>query len=228
MTSPSTEAPTDIRRPLAEAIITLAATPDDVPDIADQLETIALLAAERIAVADYAAIAAKHDDGCCTVATSGELVEAVAEASPGAAAPAPGATTMNWPGFRDTAADLGMGLVSVPLFAGSGATVASLDLYGRELTALAPLTAGICAAYDPELPLPDDEQPLDAGSAELVAGFAEAVSVRATIQLALSIIMRESGLAHADAYLKLRLHAADIGADLLTAATAVIADGFGN
>ena len=86
---------------------------------------------------------------------------------------------------------------------------------------MAPLTVGICAAYDPDLPSPvDDEElrPLDSGGEELIAGFAEALSVRATIQLACALI----GGPEEEAYLGIRLDAAQRGVSLSEAATAVI------
>jgi hypothetical protein len=115
--------------------------------------------------------------------------------------------------------------VSIPLFAGSGAAIAALNLYGRDATAMAPLIAGVWAVYDPDRPLPAervDLQPLDPGGEELLAGFAEAMTVRGTIQLALGVIMGHESITAGDAYVRLRLQAADTGVSLLTAATGVI------
>jgi hypothetical protein len=219
-TPASTQTPPSARQPLAEALVALAETPDDMPGLDARLERLAALAAERIIAVDYAATAPRLDDESYTVATSGELVEDISSAAPATAAGA--ATTITWPGFRETAAGMGLGVVSVPLFTGSGATIANLDLYSRDAGALAPLAVGICAAYDPEVPWPDDLQPLDVGGEELINGFAEALSVRATIQLALELMNQGAGPAAMNAYAKLRLDAVNQGTSLSAAATALI------
>ncbi|WP_328475209.1 hypothetical protein OHA21_18020 [Actinoplanes sp. NBC_00393] len=225
MTTPASTQTPSSAQPLAEALVALAETPDDMPGLDARLERLAALAAERIIAVDYAATAPRLDGESYTVATSGELVEDVSSAAPTTVAGA-ATTTMTWPGFRETAAGMGLGVVSVPLFTGSGATIANLDLYSRDADALAPLTVGICAAYDPEVPWPADPgdlQPLDAGGEELINGFAEALSVRATIQLALELMNQDAGSAALNAYAKLRLDAVTRGISLSAAATAVIA-----
>ncbi|KHD75818.1 hypothetical protein MB27_20485 [Actinoplanes utahensis] len=222
-----------MRQPLAEALVALAETPDDVPGIADDLQKVARLAADRIAAVDYAAIVRRPDDGSCVVAASGDLVQGVDSVTRAAQdsmgppdACQSGAGTMSWPNFRDTATELGLGATSVPLFTGSGTAVASLDLYGRDPDRLAPLAAGIGAAYDPDLPWPeecDDTRMCDAGCAELIAGFTEALSVRQSIQLAVVLLGASEQTDPAEAYLKLRVRAAAEGLSLLAAASAVIA-----
>lgn len=233
----STRSPAHVRQPLAEALAALAETPDDVPGITGDLQKVARLAADRVTAADYAAIVRRPDDGSCLVAVGGELAEAVDRMEPPDTADRHdddtdiglSTDTMIWPGFRETAAGLGLGAVSVPLFTGSGATVASLDLYTRDAGRLAPLAAGIGAAYDPDLPWPGEPggmPALDPGGAELVAGFSEALSVRQTIQFALVLLGASEQSDTARAYLRLRMRAADEGVSLLTAATAVIAPSF--
>ncbi|MEU4564312.1 hypothetical protein AB0F72_38515 [Actinoplanes sp. NPDC023936] len=211
------------RQPLAEAIVALAETPDDVPELQEKLERVSQFAADRIGAVDYAAVSARPSDGRCTVAMSGELAAAVsgASAAPEPSGSEPVATTMTWPNFRQEAAGMGLSIVSVPLFTGSGAARATLDLYGHDVAAMAPLTVGICAAYDPDLPAPvesEEMRALDDGGEELIAGFAEALSVRATIQLALSLIEGPEE----DPYFTLRLDAAQQGISLSEAAAAVI------
>ncbi|BEL04049.1 hypothetical protein Q0Z83_022400 [Actinoplanes sichuanensis] len=222
---------------MAQALVTLAETPDDMPEIGDRLQVVARLAAHRIGIVTYAAITPRPDDGSSTVATSPDLVEAIDDATPdlpGEPAPhvEPGpaadglAATIEWPGFRDTAAGMGMGVVSVPLFTGSGTTVATLDLYGPDPATMAPIAAGIRAAYDPDLPWPDgseDGSTSDPGVDELVEGVAEALSTRSTIQLALDMIRIGTAPGATDAYLTLRLLAADDSVSLLDAATTLIA-----
>jgi hypothetical protein len=225
--------------PLAQALVDLAGTPDDVPDVEVLLKALVQLAADRVAAADYASVTVLRDDTYSTVAASSELALAVDEAQYDALAgpclqaiaedapvtvPEMG-TTIRWPGFRETAMDLGLqASVSVPVFTGSGTAIAALNLYGRDAAAMAPLITGVWALYDPDRPLPADEQlqALDDGGEELLAGFAEALSVRSTIQLALGTIMRRAHITAADAYLRLRLQAADAGVSLLEASNTLI------
>lgn len=230
---------TETSGPLASALATLAGTPDDDPAVDDQLRAIARLAADRVAAADYASITALLGDDYVTVAASNRIAEAVDEAQyadqagpclrslrDGRPVTVPEiGTTVDWPGFHETAARLGLhASVSVPLFIGSGAVVAVLNLYGRDGDAMAPLIAGVWAVYDTEEPLPADGglRPLDAGGEDLLNGFAEAVAVRATIQLAVSTIMSRRRIGAADAYVSLRLHAADSGVSLLEAAGLIV------
>jgi AmiR/NasT family two-component response regulator len=60
------------------------------------------------------------------------------------------------------------------------------------------------------------------GVASPLAGFAEALTVRATVQCALGLIVEREYITAGDAYVRLRLQAADAGVSLLTAATKVI------
>jgi hypothetical protein len=136
--------------------------------------------------------------------------------------------TMLWPGFRKAAIELGLhASVSVPLFAGRGDAIAALNLYGRDAAAMAPLVFGVWAVYDPDRPLPGDVpglRALDPGAEELLTGFAEALSVRATIQVALGMLMARGHNTAESAYLQLRLQAAEAGMSLLAAANQVITD----
>ena len=239
MTQPSWHSHTDA--PLADAIGVLAATPDDLPSIDAQLKTIVQLAADRVAAADYASVTVLRNDVYTTVAASSELADAVDQAQyadqqgpclqslvTDTPVAVPDVTrVVHWPGFRQAADAFGLhSSVSLPLFAGSGATIAALNLYGRDAAAMAPLIVGVWAIYDPNRPLPADHhdlQPLDPGGEELLAGFAEALAVRATIQLALRVIMGRANSTAEDAYVQLRAYAANTGVPLLTAANGVIA-----
>jgi len=69
--------------------------------------------------------------------------------------------------------------------------------------------------------------PLDPGSAELVAGLTEALAVRQTIQFALVLLGTREKIEPGQAYLRLRVRAADEGVSLLAAASAVIAPALG-
>jgi GAF domain-containing protein len=223
-----------IRGSLAEALITLAGTPDDASGIDTQLRQLARLAADTVAAADYASITALRDDSYITVAASSELADAVDQAqyddqagpclqslNDGAPVVVPDITAMmTWPGFHEAAARLGLhASVSVPLFTGSGAPIAVLNLYGRDAEAMAPLIAGMLAVHSPG---EEEQQQLDAGAEDLINGFAEALSVRATIQLAIATIVSRNRTTAADAYRQLRLHAADTGVTLQRAAGMVL------
>jgi hypothetical protein len=229
---------TRARGSLAEALVTLAGTPDDVPTIDAQLRRLAQVAADRVACVDYASITALRDNAYVTVAASSDLALAVDQAQyadddgpclrslqtrtpvtvPDIAA------TMAWPGFRDAATGLGLhASVSIPLVAGSGATIAVLNCYGRDPDAMALLIAGLAVVYDPSRPLPPDILPAeDTGGGELLAGVAEALSVHDTIQRAVGVIMAQTDGSAADAYVTLRLRAADAGVSLLATANMII------
>jgi hypothetical protein len=243
MTQPSSQSDTGVRGRLAEAIVGLAGTPDDSSGIDVQLTTIVRLAADRVAAADYASVTALRGVVYTTVAASSELAVAVDRAqyadrdgpclqslvtdTPVTVSDVSDvSTTMRWPGFRQAAAGLGLhASVSIPLFAGGGAAIAALNLYGRDSVAMAPLIVGVWSIYDPDRPLPaghNDLQSLDPGGEELLAGFAEAVTVRDTIQLAVGVIMGREHITAREAYLRLRLHAADTGVSLPAAAASVI------
>jgi hypothetical protein len=239
MTQPTEDADTEAR-PLAEAIIALAETPDDMPGIDVQLKSLAQLAADRVSSADYASITVLRDDAYSTVAASGAIAEAVDAAQYAeqdgpclraligdAPVAVPDLTrTMTWPRFREAAAGMGLhASVSIPVFVGSGRTIAALNLYGRDAVAMGPLIVGVLAVHQPDRRLPGDRtdrQPLDAGGEELLAGFAEALTVRSTIQLALGVIMGRDDVTAEAAYLTLRLRAAEAGIGLLKAASNVI------
>jgi hypothetical protein len=193
-----------------------------------------------VAVVAYASITAMRGERYTTVAASSALARAVDETQYGGGAgpcmqalddatpvSVPDiAATMSWPGFRDKAGQLGLrASVSLPLFGGSGATLAVLNLYGYDQVAMAPLIVGVWAVYDPDRPMPDGTAGVpapDPGAAELIEGFAEALAVRASIQLALGVIMTGRRCPAADAYVALRLRAAAAGTDLAAAAAALI------
>jgi hypothetical protein len=113
--------------------------------------------------------------------------------------------------------------VSVPLFAGSGEPVAVLNLYGHDGAAMAPLTESVWNVYKPN-PAPGNGEVagLEPGAAELMAGLAEALAVRATIQQAVGVIMARQAVGALDAYLSLRARAAATGSSLTTTAAALI------
>lgn len=226
--------------PLAEALVTLAGTPDDASGIDSALIAIAGLAADVVSPVSYASVTAVRAGAYTTVATSSELAVAVDlaqyadESGPCLDALDAGrpvgvgdiTATMAWPGFRDVAFRLGLrASLSVPLFAGSGVPVAVLNLYGHDPTTMTPLTAQVWTVYEPyraagAKPPP----PLDPGGEQLVAGLTEAFAVRAVIQQAIGVMMAGGNRTPDDAYLVLRVRAADTGSSLTEAATTVIAE----
>jgi GAF domain len=231
-----------VRGPLASSLVTLAGTPDHTSNVGAQLVTIARLAAERVAAATYASITALRGRAYTTVALSDELVQAVDDAQyadragpciealrSGAPVAVPDiAATVEWPSFHEEAPRLGLhASVSVPLYAGSGEPIAALNLYSHDGAAMAPLSAAIVAVYGrpgKENAESDELRPLDEGGRELVLGYAEALSIRAMIKLAVAVIMTDNHCADDDAYLSLCLRAAEAGTDLAGAAAAVVAE----
>jgi hypothetical protein len=222
---------------LAGTLVTLAGTPDDHSGVEDQLVVIAQLTAQRVAAVRYASVTARREGACTTVAASsdvalavdqaqydeqaGPCLEALETAKPLSVPDI--AATMRWPGFRETARQLGLHTsLSIPLFAGRGEPVAALNLYGRDPAAMTALTAAVWTAYDDAAPSDPEVRELDAGGRELVDGLAAAFAVRTTIQQAIGVIIAEQGSNPDDAYATLRLRAADAGAALLDIAEAVI------
>lgn len=232
----------ETRGPLAGSIVALAETPDDAATVDAQLRTIAQLSADRIAAVAFASVTALRGSVHTTVAASSDLARAVDEvqyaerrgpcvqaADEAAPVGVPDVSaTMSWPGFRRVALRLGLNAsVSIPLFTSSGTTIAVLNLFGRDSATMAPLIVGAWAVYDPDRPMPsrdDPLPPLDAGGAELLNGFAEALAVRATIQLAIDMVMARTNCSADDAYLRLRLHATETGTSLAAAAVSLITE----
>jgi hypothetical protein len=229
-------------RPLADAVVALADTPDQLADVEQRLTRIAWLAAERVAVADYASVTTLRGEEYTNVAATSELAAAVDEAQfgeragpclealeSGEAVAVPNtATTMRWPDFQKVAPDFGLrASVSIPLFTGWGAPIAVLNLYGRDRAAMAPLVLSVGQLYatSRELNLSISPPPvLDPGATELLAGYAEVLTLRATVRLAMGALAGRTGGSLGDAYAALRCRAADHHTSLSKAATAVLKD----
>jgi GAF domain-containing protein len=222
--------------PLAEAIIALAENPGHAPDVEQHLAAIVALAANRVAAADYASVTTLHGREYTTVAASSDLALAVDEAQyadragpclqaleTGEPVGVPDiAATMDWPGFHQVAPTLGLqASISVPLYNGRGTPIAVLNLYSRDHAAMQPLIAAVAELYatSRELNLDAGGPPVsDPGAEELLAGYAGALSVRATIQLALDILAGSID----DPYTELCARAAQNGTSLSVAAAAVL------
>ena len=113
--------------------------------------------------------------------------------------------------------------MSVPLYAGSGEPVAVLNLYGHDAAAMAPLTEAVWRRYKPNPAAGGGEaEDLEPGASDLMAGLAEAVAIRATIQQAVGLIMAWQAVGALDAYLYLRARAAETRRSLTTTAAAII------
>ncbi|HEY0000149.1 MAG TPA: GAF domain-containing protein [Actinoplanes sp.] len=228
------------RGPLESAIIALAGTPQHSAGLDQRYRTIVKLAVERVAAARYASVTALRDRAYVTVAVNDDLIRSVEEAQhadnagpclDALAASAPvGVTdidkTVQWPGFQEAAPRMGLhASVSVPLFAGPGEAVATLNIYSHDRAAMAPLIFAICSVHQRPSREADEESALlalDAGGRELVTGYAEARNIRAAIQLAIELIKRDNRCGADDAYLSLCIKAAEAGTDLGEAAAAVI------
>ena len=229
--------------PLVESLVRLAGTADDESGIDDQLVGIARLVAEQVASVSYASVTAHRRGAFTTVAASSEIAVAVDEAQyadklgpcldvfevEGPVAVPDIGVAMRWPGFRETAYRLGLrASLSVPLFAGRGTPVAALNLYGHDPAAMALLTTAVWAAYNAHEPGVGDSrqetEETDRGSADLVAGLAEAFAIRALIQRAIGIVMAVDHLSVEQAYVALRLRALRGGASLPDTATGLITE----
>jgi hypothetical protein len=245
MASPprSTDPSPPVHGALATAMMTLAGTPDHSSSVSGQLVTIARLTAERVSAARYASITALRGREYTTVAVNDDLIRAVEDAqyadNAGPCLDALGSgvpvgvpdidTTLRWPGFHEAAPRMGLhASVSVPLFAGRGEAIAVLNVYSHDRVAMAPLIAGICAVHGHPGPEATDERQLsglDAGGRELVTGYAEALSIRATVRLAIELIRSDNRCSTDDAYVSLCIRAGDAGTDLAEAATKLLSRG---
>ena len=227
--------------PLATRIVALADTPDDASDIDTRLAAIAQAAADTLTPVSYASITAVRDGDNTTVAATSELATAVDKAQyaddngPCLAALHDGTpvgvddipATMTWPGFREAAVRMGLhASLSIPLFAASGAPIAALNLYSHDPLAMAPLNAGVWTVYNTDsAPHPRPDQLLvDTGGEDLVAGLIQAFEVRAMIQRGIGVVMADEHCSAEDAYLTLRLRAAQAGTSLTGIVTALHSD----
>ncbi len=225
---------------LPGTLVALAATADDASIVDAHLDRIVRLVAGTIAAVDYASVTAWRGKGYTTVAASSELAKAVDEAqyadetgpclhSLEAATPigVPDiATTISWPGFYRAAHDLGLhASLSIPLFAGSGTPIAVLNLYARETTGLVPLIAGVRNLYTGQPPPPGYRPDgMEIGARHLLAGVAQAFTVRDTMQRAFGVLMARDHFSAAEAYRHLRLRAAESGNSLAATAAALLDD----
>jgi hypothetical protein len=231
MSSPRPDQP---RGKLTQALLDLAAMPDDSPDLPGQLTAIVRLSGALVEPVDFVAVTMFAADGHRTHAASDEVAEAVdlaqyaEDAGPCLQALQSGATVgvpdisqaVVWPGFRDVAWRYGVrASLSIPLFAGSGDPVAALNLYARDAAGMRPLIERVQACYQDG---PTDGWPrLDVGSEHLVAGLTGALRERDLIQRALGLLMDREQIAAGLAYQRL-VRATGPGVPLTATATALL------
>jgi hypothetical protein len=223
-------------RLLRDRLTALAGTPDDSPRVGTDLIVVALLAAKLVAEVDHATVTSRYRGAYVTVAASSDQAVALDKAQyDGNAGPClealerhyPAAVpdiaaTMTWSKFRDTAAGLDVRTsLSIPLFAGSGRTIATLNLYSHRPGAMATLTTAVWAAYDPASASwrPDA---LDTGGRELAAGLVDAVTLRGVIQRAVTILLSAAEQNAAVGFQQLRRQASDAGRSLSDTAAHII------
>ena len=222
---------------LQDRVIGLAGTADDSARIQTDLIVVAQLTARLITVVDAVSVTGRHEGGYASVAASNDLAAAAdqaqyddkagpcleaLEADYPAAVPDI-AATVTWPGFRDTAARVGLrSSLSIPLFAGSGATIAALNLYSKRTGALSALTSAVWDAYDPCMAEGWDHGALDAGGRELAGGLIAAVALRAMIQRAITVLASTGEMSADHAYLRLCAQAATAGTSLTETAAEII------
>ncbi|WP_433393597.1 GAF and ANTAR domain-containing protein [Micromonospora sp. KLBMP9576] len=220
---------------LTSSVVALAGVPDDSPTVPRLLERIVRLTATLVDPVDYVSVTVHDAGGHRTEAASGPVAQAVDLAQyaqddgPCLAALRSGelvavpdiAQALVWPGFRDVAWQAGVrASLSVPLFAGSGATLAALNLYARDADAMRSLTRHVRACYRPAGeagPLPA----VGAGGQQLVAGLTGALRSRDVIQRAIGVVMGRERLPAAGAYRRL-VRASGPGTPLTVTATQIL------
>lgn len=206
---------------LLDALVTLAGTGDGDPAVEACLREIVALIPAMVGPVDSASITIARAGRYVTLATSdtlaadadaaqysdsaGPCLQALNSQDP-VAVPETAAGT-DWPQFREKAMSAGLfAALSIPLYAGSGTTVASLNLYARGPAAMAGLILAVLALYrrqGPAVPGSEREQ-LHDGAEHLLDALAAALHVHDDIQHALGMLMTERGLSPAHAYTALR------------------------
>jgi hypothetical protein len=222
---------------LQERLIALAGTPDDSALVEKNLSAIARLAASRIDGADHASVTRKSGTEYATVAATSDCAVAADEAQycdktgpclealeAGYPAAVPDiASTITWPTFRDIAGRLRMYTsLSVPLFAGSGTTIASLNLYSHRHGSLHHLTTAVWNVYEPDIAEPWERDSLDPGSRELTAGLIGAIGLRGMLQRAIAVIVADDRVRPDEAYRTLHARATADGDSLIDTAARLI------
>jgi ANTAR domain/GAF domain len=235
-TSPPQGSTPDEDSGLVTALVTLAGLPDDAVHVDRLLVTIARLTADVVEPVSYASVSAVRDGAPTTVAASSQIAIDVdnAQYADGAGpcldalfTEKPVSTdigaVMAWPGFRDTAWQLGLrASLSIPVFAASGRSIAALNLYAHDPEPMTALIARVWAQYQDRSTVDSELPPLDSGGEELLAGIAAAFQVQEIIQQARGMIMSRDQVTAEAAYLALRAQAAHTGAPMPDTALGII------
>jgi hypothetical protein len=217
-------------------LATLAGLPDDSVHIDRYLVTIARLTADVVEPVSYASVTAVRDGAPTTVAASSQIASDVdnAQYADGAGpcldalfTDRPVATdigsVMAWPGFRDTAWQLGLrASLSIPLFAAGGRSIAALNLYAHDPEPMTALIGRVWAQYQAGSTVDEDLPPLPPGSDQLLAGIAAAFRVQQIIQQARGRIMARDQVPAEAAYVALCAQAARTGAPIPDTARDII------
>ncbi|MEU4337042.1 hypothetical protein AB0F59_20785 [Micromonospora lupini] len=218
---------------LREALLALAGLPDESPALPAHLRTIVALSAAVVAPVDFASVTVSAAQGPRTEASSADAAEEIdlaqyAEDAGPCLAALRTATTVGvpdlagvvvWPGFRDVAWRCGVrASLSIPLFAGSGAPVAGLNLYARDANAMRQLIQRVESCYAGDSAA---SARLDAGSEQLLAGLTEALRCRDLVQRALGVLMDRENVAVGPAYRRL-VDATTSGTSLTGTASAIL------
>jgi hypothetical protein len=226
------------QRPLHNAIVALAGTPDDASGIDELLTLIAQLTATLAGEVCYASVTVPDNGTFTTVAMSNDLALAVDEAQYAdgkgpcldALAGAPVsvnniATTISWPHFRDKALSLGLkASLSIPLAAATGKPIAALNLYAYDPAKLAGLSAAVLAVFHGQPHDPAPEQWLGPGASQLISGLSATLDIHEQIHVALGIIMAREHVSSSIAYAILRNAAANSEISIFDAATKLAMD----
>jgi hypothetical protein len=227
---------------LHDRLVALAGIPDDAEQVPAHLGVIAQLAAGRIEAVAYASLTSRREGSYVTVAAShdpalaldeaqyaddaGPCLEALDAAYPAAVPDI--AATITWPGFREAAARFGLqASLSIPLFAGSGATVAALNLYSRRPQDMGRLSAAVWFAYANHATSAPHLAELGGGGRELATGLADGLMIRDVIQRSIGVLVATHGCSVQAAYLDLRDRAAGDEITLADAALRLLAGGTG-
>jgi hypothetical protein len=228
--------------PLVQALVDLAVLPDDAPELGELLARLVELVVLRLPAADFASVTSQRGDGFATVALTGELALAVDQAQYAdgvgpcidatdgfVTAVTDTATTMQWPGFRETAVNLGLrSSLSIPLFTASGVPSIGLNIYSYRPAALAALGVMV----ENELHLrpagitsipPSSYTLLDDGGQEMLRGMSCAMEIRNLIQRAVGVVMERDRTDAGRGYVALRVEAAEAGLSILEQAEALTA-----
>jgi hypothetical protein len=217
---------------LTARLSALAGTPDGDPAIDAHLRAIVDLVPAVVTPVDSASITVERGGRHVTLATSDELAARMdqvqyaeatgpcVQALAGDPVAVPGLeAATEWPRFREQARSLGLyASLSIPLFVGSGAVVASLNLYSRVPADMAGLITRVVALHHHDPPS-HAHPPLGDGGEHLVAALTAALEVHAEIQHALGVLIGSRHLSAPDAYAVLCELAQGQGIGLQEAAT---------